>query len=165
MVWETHKVREETNHSRFTFLPLLRLPLLTSKRHQDMHHLLMHPTRHAAPSQCQCSPSLDNRAGAWWFDSVCITSTFLACKSELEVDCPCILMLPPLPPPLCATASRRWFLYGVEMLFAPPPRSSLLMPPPSPLVDRSCSLMPFVHLPPASSLILMHFSDPPLDCS
>ena len=46
MVWETRKVREETNHSRsppFTYFPCC---LLTSKTHQDARRPLMHYTKY-----------------------------------------------------------------------------------------------------------------------
>jgi len=46
MVWDIHKVREETNHScspPFTYFPCC---LLTSKTHQDARRPLMHYTKY-----------------------------------------------------------------------------------------------------------------------
>jgi hypothetical protein len=63
MVWETREVCEEMNHSRFVSLPL-RLTPNNIENTSEHSHPLMHPTRHAAPPQCQRSPSLDNHTGA-----------------------------------------------------------------------------------------------------
>jgi len=103
MVWETHEVREETNRSQFVSLPLRPSHLLMSKTCQDMRCPLTHPTQHAAPPQFQCSPSLDNHAGTWWFNSLCP------------------------PPPSHARASRRWIVLHFGAAFST--WSTLPLPP------------------------------------
>ena len=55
MVWDIHKVREETNHScspPFTYFPCC---LLMSKMHQDPRRPLMHYTKYPSPPRRQCS--------------------------------------------------------------------------------------------------------------
>ena len=48
-MWETCKVREETNHTRFTSVTYFPCCLLMSKKRQNMHRPLTYPTRHAIP--------------------------------------------------------------------------------------------------------------------
>ena len=95
-MWETHEVREEMNHSWFASFHLLSVFLLNMQ--------LSH--------EANAHPSLNNRAGTYHPTShicsrICLHGdvwrhgtptpftpppvfTFLACKSESEVDCSCL---------------------------------------------------------------------------